>query len=659
MSSFDPYHKWLGIPKAEQPPHHYRLLGIAPFESDLDVIEAAADRQMSYIRQCATGPYTKESQQILNELSAARVCLLSPEKKKAYDGELKVRLVPAAGPSQTSLAVSRPRVTRIPAQRQRAPDADDVEEYPLIQLQQSVAEGDVVLPRRRSRRKASQSNAYWLWGGVGGIGLLLVWGLIQLGGQSHDEVPQSGENAEIASGQVTAVKSPEPAGNPRGQNRAGAASAAGPGDAAQKSSPDSRAGFGLLPGEANELDAADTIAASPGETTGPSPGDAFTGEREARAGDPPLPTDEQPVEEVKAPAADDLLKRIALERNTVRGTWRWDGKALVSPATNFALLQIPVSPPAEYVLRATVEATSISDCLCLGLVTGSRQVTVVLNGWQNTTSGLQLVNFQMVPTNETKTGPVLRAGTPNEIVCTVNKGRIEVTCNGKPFVRWTGDFNRLLAGPDWEPPNKNQLYLGTNLTAYRISKLELEPLTKSSRVSKATSANPTQSKLKVLSARYESAAARVDLTDRLQKAAQDGLLVVFVEPVLSGGKFTGDLFLRVQNGTKPAAEQRHGNRSLIFMDVRPPEKTASRGLVVLDALYGTGIWTEGEMVDVRDVLKSHVKNDQVRVSVKDLVAKIPDPSPGKSKVLIVRYKLDKATAIRKIEEHETLELGRP
>src|SRR5580704_8790591 len=106
MSEFDPYHKWLAIPPAEQPPHHYRLLGVALYESDLDVIEAAADRQMSYIRQCATGPYTKESQKILNELSAARVCLLNKAKKEAYDRELKSRLTPPK-PAEPATAIAR------------------------------------------------------------------------------------------------------------------------------------------------------------------------------------------------------------------------------------------------------------------------------------------------------------------------------------------------------------------------------------------------------------------------------------------------------------------------------------------------------------------------------------------------------------------------
>ena len=77
--TFDPYRKWLGISPAEQPPHHYRLLGINLFEEDPDVIEAAADRQMAHVRTYQTGKHGDESQRLLNELSAARVCLLDPE----------------------------------------------------------------------------------------------------------------------------------------------------------------------------------------------------------------------------------------------------------------------------------------------------------------------------------------------------------------------------------------------------------------------------------------------------------------------------------------------------------------------------------------------------------------------------------------------------
>ena len=67
VAKFDPYHKWLGTPRSEQPPNHYRLLGIELFESDADVIESAAMRQLTFVRQCSVGPHSVESQKLLND----------------------------------------------------------------------------------------------------------------------------------------------------------------------------------------------------------------------------------------------------------------------------------------------------------------------------------------------------------------------------------------------------------------------------------------------------------------------------------------------------------------------------------------------------------------------------------------------------------------
>ncbi|KKL18858.1 hypothetical protein LCGC14_2471340, partial [marine sediment metagenome] len=43
--TFDPYQAWLRISPEEQPPHHYRLLGLDPFEEKAQVIERAAGRR--------------------------------------------------------------------------------------------------------------------------------------------------------------------------------------------------------------------------------------------------------------------------------------------------------------------------------------------------------------------------------------------------------------------------------------------------------------------------------------------------------------------------------------------------------------------------------------------------------------------------------------
>src|SRR5919198_1145509 len=88
---FDPYYKWLGIPPKDQPPHHYRLLGLDMFESDAEVIDRAANRLMEYVQSLADGPHLAESQALLNEISAARLCLLDAEKKASYDENLKAQ----------------------------------------------------------------------------------------------------------------------------------------------------------------------------------------------------------------------------------------------------------------------------------------------------------------------------------------------------------------------------------------------------------------------------------------------------------------------------------------------------------------------------------------------------------------------------------------
>lgn len=85
---FNPYRVWLGIPLDEQPPNHYQLLGLAVFEQDPDVIENAANRQMAHVRTFQSGPNAAISQQILNELSEARICLLKSDTKEDYDAQL-------------------------------------------------------------------------------------------------------------------------------------------------------------------------------------------------------------------------------------------------------------------------------------------------------------------------------------------------------------------------------------------------------------------------------------------------------------------------------------------------------------------------------------------------------------------------------------------
>ena len=89
MSDFDPYHIWLGIPETARPVSKYRLLAIEDFESDREVIGAAAERQTIYLRTLQAGEHEVLVAQLLNEVSQARVCLLDGKSKARYDTQLR------------------------------------------------------------------------------------------------------------------------------------------------------------------------------------------------------------------------------------------------------------------------------------------------------------------------------------------------------------------------------------------------------------------------------------------------------------------------------------------------------------------------------------------------------------------------------------------
>lgn len=88
---FDAYLQWLGIRDPQRPPDYYRLLGVEPFESDPDVLTNAVDRQMAHVRNFQSGKHSSESQRILNELAAAKLCLLSADRKAQYDAQLQAQ----------------------------------------------------------------------------------------------------------------------------------------------------------------------------------------------------------------------------------------------------------------------------------------------------------------------------------------------------------------------------------------------------------------------------------------------------------------------------------------------------------------------------------------------------------------------------------------
>ncbi len=161
--AFDPYYVWLGIPPDQQPPHHYRLLGVSIFESDLDVISIAADRQMSHVRKYQIGANAAASQRILNELATARRCLLDPQAKTAYDQQLRHREAKPAGgrPQPAARTATGPARNHKDQPATAVLPADSADDYPPGAADRSP-EVATVRPSDPQRLAALKRKPAWL-----------------------------------------------------------------------------------------------------------------------------------------------------------------------------------------------------------------------------------------------------------------------------------------------------------------------------------------------------------------------------------------------------------------------------------------------------------------------------------------------------------------
>lgn len=81
----DVYKEWLGIPEGPRPPDYYALLRLVQFEDDVDKIRKNYKKLNGHVRKYATGDYSVESQDLLNELAKAMLCLTDSERKQEYD----------------------------------------------------------------------------------------------------------------------------------------------------------------------------------------------------------------------------------------------------------------------------------------------------------------------------------------------------------------------------------------------------------------------------------------------------------------------------------------------------------------------------------------------------------------------------------------------
>jgi hypothetical protein len=104
----DVYRDWLKIEEAKRPLNHYQLLKLKKFEDDPVRIRHHYKQLNAHVRKYQAGDFAKQSQELLNELARAMLCLTDAARKEDYDGTLGRVQATKTGPrSMEQLVVAR------------------------------------------------------------------------------------------------------------------------------------------------------------------------------------------------------------------------------------------------------------------------------------------------------------------------------------------------------------------------------------------------------------------------------------------------------------------------------------------------------------------------------------------------------------------------
>jgi len=87
-TELDVYRNWLGVKETERPLNYYQLLKLKEFEDDPVRIRHHYRKLNAHIRKYAAGDFAKQSQDLLNELAKAMLCLTDAGRKEDYDASL-------------------------------------------------------------------------------------------------------------------------------------------------------------------------------------------------------------------------------------------------------------------------------------------------------------------------------------------------------------------------------------------------------------------------------------------------------------------------------------------------------------------------------------------------------------------------------------------
>lgn len=176
----------------------------------------------------------------------------------------------------------------------------------------------------------------------------------------------------------------------------------------------------------------------------------------------------------------DLLSLVDPAKDQVSGEWSKADAKLTSPKAYGARIELPYQPPDEYELVVIAEPLDEPNGLILGQRSGGQRFQVLVNFAQkdaNPVSAIENIDGKNVGANITTVQrQVLTQDRLSQIICTVKKGSVTVTCDGQQLIDWHGNSQRLSLSDYWKTPHDNSLFLGAYDCRFRIHRVTLTPL---------------------------------------------------------------------------------------------------------------------------------------------------------------------------------------
>ena len=192
-------------------------------------------------------------------------------------------------------------------------------------------------------------------------------------------------------------------------------------------------------------------------------------------------TDEKPAAvPVSVKDSIDLISLIDLEKDGVKGDWTRESNHLESPKEFGARIEIPYQPAEEYELVVIAEPLDEPNGLILGQRLADHRFLVLLgfDPEQNQpVSAIENIDGKNVGANATTVArPLFVKNRLSQVVCTVRKSSVTVSCDGRPVIDWKGKPEELGLSDYWKTPTEQALFLGAYDCRFRIHRATITAL---------------------------------------------------------------------------------------------------------------------------------------------------------------------------------------